>query len=124
MILTAAARGWAKACLPERGARRAMHGGIYIFCFSLRKGCGADDLDFSGGGCDAVLRCCLLSAASACAGAAACLGCVGGSAEAGLLRSWDDGGAPLKSIVKAARLLRSSSMRALLLTDASSDACD
>jgi hypothetical protein len=40
------------------------------------------------------------------------------------LRSWDEGGAPLKSMVKAARLLRSSSMRALLLTDASSDACD
>ncbi len=103
---------------------QAKHGGIYIFCFSLRKGCGADALDFGGGGCSAVPSCCLLLTASACAGAAACACSVCGSAETGLLRSWDEGGAPLKSMVKAARLLRSSSMRALLLTDASSDACD
>ncbi len=40
------------------------------------------------------------------------------------MRSWEEGGAWLKSMVRAARLLRNSSMRALLLGDASSGECD
>ncbi len=98
--------------------------GIHIFCFSLRNGCGIVAFVLRGGAGGVALCCCLLSPSSLCAVAACRSGGVGGDADGGLLRSWEEGGVPLKSMVSAARLLRSSSMRALLLTDASSDPCD
>jgi hypothetical protein len=108
---------------PDRGLSARMRGrcdaDFHIFCFSLRKGCGAVDLELGGGGDAAEVSCWLLPTPSFSAAVAA-----DGRAEAFLLRNWEEAGVPLKSIVNAARLLRSSSMRALLLADASSDACD
>jgi hypothetical protein len=77
------------------------------------------DLDLGGGGDGAAASCWLLPPPPFSSAVT-----VDGRAEALLLRNWEEGGVPLKSIVNAARLLRSSSMRALLLADASSDACD
>ena len=89
---------------------------------SLRVERGGDTLDLGDDGevldccCCCCCCCCVLPLPSACAAA------LEDDRDGGLLRSWEEGAAPLKSIVNAARLSRNSCIRALLFTVASSEA--